>query len=92
MKYIHVVAPGKEITLSTFRREHAVLVVSGVEHLGIELLWDGVDARDLVYPCAIAHNHSISVCFVSCSLFMKKPIPCIKEHSICQMMIEIRYE
>ena len=39
-------------------------MVPTVEHLSVELLRDGVHARDLVDPCAVAHNQSIGICFV----------------------------
>jgi hypothetical protein len=37
-------------------------MISGVQNLGIKLLWDYVDAWNLVIPCAVANHQTIIVC------------------------------
>ena len=34
---------------------------SSVQHLGIELLWDGVDGGYLVRPCAVVNDQAVRV-------------------------------
>jgi hypothetical protein len=36
-------------------------MISSVEHLNIELLWDSVDTWDLVVPCAVADHQAVTV-------------------------------
>ena len=36
-------------------------MVSSVQHLSIELLWDYVDSWDLVVPCAVANHQAVTV-------------------------------
>jgi hypothetical protein len=38
-----------------------VLLVTSIQHLCIELLWDGVDTWDLVVPCAAANHQAVII-------------------------------
>ena len=45
----------------TFGREDTLLVAGAVDQLNVELLWNGIDCRDLVRPCAIVDDQPIRV-------------------------------
>ena len=45
----------------TFGREDALLVAGAVDQLNVELLWNGIDCRDLVRPCAIVDDQPVRV-------------------------------